>query len=298
MKKTASFLFAVLITTLACGVASPTPQNNQPSVETVVAATMQALTPPFTEQPVTEQPATEPPPAFNGTEINTDSADLVIPTGLAAGASLTKIPPSGTDVPPWDVTPGHDELNLNGYVLQNRFHEPKIFVYPAGDFAALNEGAAENIRRLQITLANPAVALDDDLLPHIPFFNAAAVFSAQTQVIHFQNGVGVRMLTQYAQSTENVNNHELFYHFQGLTSDGGKYIIAIMPASAPFLAEKWDTPVPADGIPFPGYDNPNADFEGYYQQVVAKLNTTQPDVFTPSLSALDALIESLMIKSQ
>lgn len=293
MKKPAIFLFALLVTTLACGVANAPPKNNQPSVETIVAATMQALTPPSEEQPTTE-PST----AFNGTEINTDSANLIIPTGMAAGATLTKIPASGTDVPTWDLTPGHDELAFNGYVLHNRFHEPKIYIYPAQGFAALNEGAAENIRRLQILLANPAVSLDDDLLPYVPFFNAGAVFSAQTHVIEFQNGVGVRMLTQYAQSYANVNNHELFYHFQGLTSDGGQYIIAILPASAPFLAENWDTPVPVDGIPFPGYDDPNADFEGYYQQVVAKLNTTQPDVFTPSLSALDTLIESLLVKGQ
>jgi len=293
MKKLAIFVSVLLITTLACGVTSPPPQNNQPGVETIVAATMQALTP-----PPEEQPPTEPLSAFSGTVINTDSAKMVIPTGMAAGATLTKIPPSGTDVPGWEVTPGHEELEFNGYVLQNRFHEPKIFIYPAQGFAALNDGAAENIRRLQIILANPAVYLENDLLPFIPFFNAGAVFTAQTQVIEFQNGVGVRMLTQYAQSYANVNNHEMFYHFQGLTSDGAYYVIAILPASAPFLAENWDTPVPANGIPFPGYDNSNADFEGYYEQVVAKLNSTQPDVFTPSLSALDGLIQSLLIKGQ
>jgi len=293
MEKLAIFVSVLLITTLACGVTSPPPQNGQPGVETIVAATMQALTPLSEEQPTTETQ-----PAYNGIVINTDNAEMVIPTGMAAGATLTKIPPSGTDVPVWELTPGHDELEFNGYVLQNRFHEPKIFIYPAQGFAALNDGAAENIRRLQIILANPAVSLDNDLLPFIPFFNAGAVFTAQTQVIKFQNGVGVRMLTQYAQSYANVNNHEMFYHFQGLTSNGEYYVIAILPASAPFLAENWDTPVPSDGIPFPGYDNPNADFEGYYQQVVAKLNTTQPDVFTPSLSALDGLIQSLLFKGQ
>lgn len=252
---------------------------------------MQALA-----SPPGQQLPTETETAFKGTEINTDSAVLIIPTGMAAGANMTKIPPSGADVPYWEMTPGHDELELNGYVLKNRFHEPKITIYPAGAFAAMNDGAAENIRRLQIILADPSVPLNDDLLPQIPFFNAGAVFSAQIETIKFQNGVGIRMLTQYAQSYANVNNHELFYHFQGLTSDGSQYIIAILPLSAPYLAENWEATVPADGIPFPGYDNPNADFEAYYQQVVAKLNTTQPDLFTPSLSALDAMIQSLLIK--
>jgi len=291
MKRSAIFLFAILISSLACSIESTPTQTSQPGVETIVAATMQALA-----SPPGQQLPTETETAFKGTEINTDSAVLIIPTGMAAGANMTKIPPSGADVPYWEMTPGHDELELNGYVLKNRFHEPKITIYPAGAFAAMNDGAAENIRRLQIILADPSVPLNDDLLPQIPFFNAGAVFSAQIETIKFQNGVGIRMLTQYAQSYANVNNHELFYHFQGLTSDGSQYIIAILPLSAPYLAENWEATVPADGIPFPGYDNPNADFEAYYQQVVAKLNTTQPDLFTPSLSALDAMIQSLLIK--
>jgi len=291
MKRSAIFLFAILISSLACSIESTPTQTSQPGVETIVAATMQALA-----SPPGQQLPTETETAFKGTEINTDSAVLIIPTGMAAGANMTKIHPSGADVPYWEMTPGHDELELNGYVLKNRFHEPKITIYPAGAFAAMNDGAAENIRRLQIILADPSVPLNDDLLPQIPFFNAGAVFSAQIETIKFQNGVGIRMLTQYAQSYANVNNHELFYHFQGLTSDGSQYIIAILPLSAPYLAENWEATVPADGIPFPGYDNPNADFEAYYQQVVAKLNTTQPDLFTPSLSALDAMIQSLLIK--
>jgi hypothetical protein len=291
MKRLAFFLLTVLISSIACSVASTPTQVNQPNVEIIVAATMQALAP--SPEP---QPTTDPTPQFNGTEINTDSVSLVIPTGMAAGAMMTKIPPSGADTPHWELTPGHDELKLNGYVLQNRFHEPKIIIYPAGAFAAMNDGAAENVRRLQIILANPVSPLSDDLLPHVPFFNAGAVITAQTETIRFKNGVGVRMLTQYAQSYAIVNNHELFYHFQGLTSDGGEYIIVILPISAPFLAENWEATVPADGIPFPGYSNPNADFEAYYQQLTEKLNTTQPENFTPSLSALDALIQSLLIK--
>ncbi len=292
MNRSAIFLFALLISSLACSIASTPSQTSQPGVETIVAATMQALA-----SPPGQQLPTETGPIFNGTEINTNTAKLIIPTGMAAGATMTKIPPSGAEAPYWEMTPGHDELDFNGYVLQNRFHEPRITIYPAGAFAAMNDGAAENIRRLQIILANPSVPINDDLLPHIPFFNAGAVFSAQIQTIQFQNGVGVRMLTQYAQSYAIVNNHELFYHFQGLTSDGAQYIIAILPISVPFLAENWEATVPADGIPFPGYDNPNADFEAYYQQVIVKLNSTQPDVFTPSLSALDAMIQSLLIKS-
>jgi len=80
-----------------------------------------------------------------------------------------------------------------------------------------------------------------------------------------------------------------------LTHDGQTYIIVILPVSAPFLAADGEAPAPADGIPFPGYEDPNADFGAYYQQITARLDATPPDTFSPSLTLLDALISSLSI---
>ncbi|HEX9387675.1 MAG TPA: hypothetical protein VF918_15235, partial [Anaerolineales bacterium] len=59
-------------------------------------------------------------------------------------------------------------------------------------------------------------------------------------MISFQNGQGVRFLTEYAQYAASANNHDLFYHFQGLTRDGAYYIIAILPITVPVLAETSD----------------------------------------------------------
>ena len=148
---------------------------------------------------------------------------------------------------------------------------------------------------MQNILANPSQPLAGNKLPYIPFFNAAAAFTAQEQIVQFQNGSGVRMLTQYAQSFAQVNNHELFYHFQGLTSDGQYYIIAILPISAPVLAESWDATAPQDGVPFPDHSDPDVDFQAYYDQIIAKLNTLSDEEFIPSLTKLDTLIGTLQI---
>ena len=232
--------------------------------------------------PATEQPATEPGPAFSGTPVEFSNVQLNIPPGVAVGATGAQIPPAGDqDSAPWDVTPGHVELAFDGYVLQDRFHQPRIYIYPASAYAALLPGAADNILLLQNLLANPSQPLVGNKLPHIPFFNAAAVFTAQAKIVQFQNGSGVRMLTQY--------------HFQGLTSDGQYYIIAILPVSAPILAENWDTDAPPDGVPFPGYSDPSADFQAYYDQIIAKLNALPEDTFNPFLTKLDTLIGTLQI---
>ena len=82
----------------------------------------------------------------------------------------------------------------------------------------------------------------------------------------------------------------MFYHFQGLSSDGKTYIVAILPISAPILPEdeKSEATVPEGGIPIPTDVGPN---DVYYFSVTEKLTSLAPDAFTPALSALDALIQ-------
>jgi hypothetical protein len=67
---------------------------------------------------------------------------------------------------------------------------------------------------------------------------------------------------------------------------------AILPLQAVFLAPDEDpsSPLPPGGIPFNMYD-PGT----YYQDVANRLNATPPDGFTPSLSTLDALIQSIYV---
>ena len=112
---------------------------------------------------------------------------------------------------------------------------PQIVVFPAAEYAAVNESAAANIQMLQGVLSNPGSVPDSKNLPHITFFNAGPVFQSQVAVVPFQGGYGIRALTEYAQYAAPVNNNDMFYHFQGLTSDGKKYIVAILPVTSPLL---------------------------------------------------------------
>jgi hypothetical protein len=140
--------------------------------------------------------------------------------------------------------------------------------------------------------------LDEHALPHLPFANAAQLFAAQMQPLSFKSGQGVRSLTEYAQYTATINNHDLFYHFQGLTGFGESYVVAILPINSAFLAADSDpaSPLPAGGIQFPGYDvTDESQFQGYYQSVTDLLNATPADQFQPSLTSLDALIRSLEV---
>ncbi|HET6845756.1 MAG TPA: hypothetical protein VFH29_02920, partial [Anaerolineales bacterium] len=105
-------------------------------------------------------------------------------------------------------------------------------------------------------------------------------------------------LTEYAQYAAPISNNDLFYHFQGLTADGKKYVVAILPVTAPMLqADSARSSVPpTGGIAFPDMGSPDpAIYESYYTAVSSLLNTTPADEFTPSLTDLDALIGSLSL---
>jgi hypothetical protein len=73
-------------------------------------------------------------------------------------------------------------------------------------------------------------------------------------------------------------------------------VIAVLPITAPVLAEdeKPESSVPAGGIPIPPSTGPT---DVYYFSVTEKLNSISPDSFTPALNSLDALIQSILVKT-
>ena len=221
---------------------------------------------------------------------------LVIPEGLATGASAETIDVVTDQTgAPWDVAPAHLQLTFEGYSLGTSFHVPQLFVYPAGQYAGMHPAAAVSLKRLQAVLADPSASYNKDTLPRIPFLNAGQVLAAQEKVIHFTGGSGVRFITQYGQDIAPINNSGLFYDFAGLSDDGKYYIIAILPINVAFLAADGnpDSPVPAGGIPFPASSAPGSSFEAYYRQITERIDAAPAGQFTPPLSTLDALIESI-----
>jgi len=291
-KQTLYAIVGVVVITLACSLGAGTPaaptQAQGDQVGTVVAATMQALTAVPSEVAVTQAPT-----QISGTSVSCQNVSFVIPTGLAGGANAEAVPAVGEGSgAPWEVAPAHVKCTLTGYQLPGKFHEPTLFIYPADEYAQAQSGVAEQIDRLKKILAGSTPM--KETLPNVPFFNAAPAIAANIKLTPFQNGNGVRTLTEYAQYYAPINNHELFYHFQGLTSDNKYYIIAILPITAPILAEdeKPEAPVPSGGVPIPTGVGPD---EVYYTSVTQKLNALPPDSYAPSLNTLDALIQSIQV---
>src|SRR5512146_953157 len=281
---------------LACAlVGTPAPLPSGENVSTIVAATIQALTPAVSTVAVVPQATEAPTQAAQGVPVNYKNVSFVLPI---AAAPETVPASSDQNAPPWDAGPEHIHFRFDGYnVPADSFSVTQIDIFPAQPYANANAGGNISLQRLQGVLGNPNAALTNDNLPQVPYFNAASLFAAQVKRIHFQNGDGVRVVSQYGQAYGPVTNNGTFYHFQGLTSDGKYYIIAVLPVEAPFLQNGNDpsAPLPAGGIPFPGYMADNTAAENYYQAVSDKLTSTPDDQFTPSLAQLDALVQSINV---
>jgi len=291
-KQTLVGILGAIILTSACSLSAgiPSTPTAADQVGTIVAATMQALT-----ATPSQNVSTPIPSETGGIPVSYENISLVIPGGVASSATTETMTSVDTNSgAPWEIAPTHWRFTLTGYPLQGKFLEPQVYVYPADEYAQINSTAGEQIERIKKALAGSPLL--KETLPNVPFFNAEHIIAAKIQMLPFQNGSGVRELTQYDQYPAPINNHELFYHFEGLTTDGKYYVIAILPITAPVLAEdeKPESTIPTGGVPIPSNTGP---MDVYYFSVTEKLNSLEPDSFTPSLTTLDTLIQSIFVKT-
>jgi hypothetical protein len=110
---------------------------------------------------------------------------------------------------------------------------------------------------------------------------------AKVEFMDFGNGKGVRYLTQFDQAPIPINNFEMIYTYQGLSEDGKYYIAAIFPVTHLELPESNDV-----------YGDQEFIMENFVTEMaesVTKLESLPDSGFSPDLTMLDALIQSIVI---
>ncbi|MDX1436583.1 MAG: hypothetical protein R3335_07230, partial [Anaerolineales bacterium] len=164
-----------------------------------------------------------------------DGVSFSLDPAVAAGAQGQVVPenPGSQDGPYWEVHPQYVSISLDGYPLSGTQMNPGIYIYPIEDYGRLSPQAGGILDSLKDFLVQKPS--DADQIPFLPIFNAGQVFHSNVDWLDFQNGSGVRFLTIYAQYPAPVNNQDLFYTFQGLTSDGRHSVSVILPVNHPAL---------------------------------------------------------------
>jgi hypothetical protein len=113
----------------------------------------------------------------------------------------------------------------------------------------------------------------------------------QLSYIDFGSGTGLRAISYLFQENpviEPITNQNIFYFFDGVTSDGRYYVSLTYPVSTTALPDSAElTPEQeSDAL---------ADFEGFIISSMAPLSGTVNSDFTPDLTLLDDLLASLKI---
>lgn len=72
-----------------------------------------------------------------GNVVTINNVSLIIPEELANDA-LTEMVSATTDGAPWELSPAHVKITPTRYQLEDKFHQPQIFVYPADEYATVN----------------------------------------------------------------------------------------------------------------------------------------------------------------
>ncbi|MGA9399119.1 MAG: hypothetical protein WBV22_12775 [Anaerolineaceae bacterium] len=218
---------------------------------------------------------------FNGITFSYDPS-------IAQGVTTSVIPavPAGEGAP-FDMAPQTEQIDFTSYVTGDKFHDPRIMVYPVNEYKALNPQVADIITKLQQYIANKP-NIPSGSIPFLPIWNAGQLFSAAPAFISFQNGQGIRFLAEYGQYMAPVNNTDLFYTFQGITNDGNYYVSAILPITHPSLPANYQVDATLQA-------QIDANYDAYLAGILPTLAAQPPDSFTPNLSFLDAMIISLKI---
>lgn len=281
----------MVLSVLACGLpgVGQTPPAAEATDQSTAVPTAAAATaaPTFTSPPPTSPPQATATPLpdviYGGVSFSFDKSIVASVNEQTIAAEN-----AGPDAAPWMSQPEHIRFDFNGYALSGTFHEPRLYIYPVEAYAALSPAAGEIAAELRQFLEQKPAAPQS--IPFLPLWNAGQMLRANIRYLDFQSGSGVRFLSQYGQAVYAINNHSLFYTFQGLTSDNRYYVAAVLPVMHPSL--------PADESYIPGGDMDAFwnNFESYVNEVQQQL-AAQPDAsFTPDLSKLDAMMQSLKIE--
>ena len=281
--------FSILLSlSLACvltgGETEPEPAaDSGDAIATAVAATQEAiqnedLTP-------TDFPTVHPTVTASPVETTIDYAGVrfyfndVLAADITADVNLAVM---NEDVR-WSV-PDHRKFVVNDWVLADAFLPARFTIYLVADFRDINPGVGDRLDALQIMLASKPEDGEGAVVGDI--FNAGQMFMSNVEYLQFQNGEGVRFLTQYGQALSPIGLPMMFYTFPGFTDDGQYYISAMLPATHPSLPHPEQVTMDQAFV-----DN----WETYVADLEVQLNGEPDNMFMPPLALLDAMFESMTV---
>ncbi len=220
--------------------------------------------------------------------------------GVADSYETQVVPatPYDASMPPGPVgAPEHLAVTFDGESLDEAsFAGRVIYLIPVEAYETLwqdagNDYIATSVAALEELLAEQPA--DPESLPVLP--PPPAVMDLAVQVAYLDvpglDAEGVRWVGRFTQDLSPVMNYQLRYLFQGLTADGQTLISASFPITTALLPDSMETMTADEQAAF------DADPQGFLEATASALSFLSPTDFSPSLDALDAMIQSMAIST-
>lgn len=208
---------------------------------------------------------------------------------LAAGVSIDSSAAIEAPVDSLLARPASTRFLFEDYLLPDTAQPARIEVYPVEAYSDASLAAAQiilDLRRMLIERPRQPASP----YPMLPIPEASQLFQSHLGYMDFQNGSGIRYITQLARNSAPITSADLFYTFQGITADGDYLVSAVFPV--------WnDTLLPdSDAVPGDTWEALVFDFAAYRDGIVRTMESHPETAFTPDLSMLDAVVESLAVQ--
>ena len=219
--------------------------------------------------------------------------------GVADSYEVQVVPatPYDASMPPGPVgAPEHLAVTFDGQGLDDAsFAGRVIYLVPVEAYEALwqdagNDTITRSIMALDALLAEQPADPSPPLpvLPQPGGVNDVAVQVAYLDVPGL-DVAGVRWVGRFSQDLSPVMNYQLRYIFQGLSADGQTLISASYPITTALLPDSVQAMTEDEITAF------DEDPQAFLEATASALSFLAPADFTPSLDALDAMIESLAV---
>lgn len=138
-----------------------------------------------------------------------------------------------------------------------------------------------------LTQFEPGINSENGGLPYMPLLTHGQIITARAQYIETDALRGISYLTVFRADIGPFTNQDFLYTFQGISSDGLYYITVTFPLRTDLFPEP-------QGFDMEAFQQ---NFATYIAESVATLSSAQPDDFTPSLDAAEALVRSIQINA-
>lgn len=171
---------------------------------------------------------------------------------------------------------------------------PVVRVYNVADLGGYAEysntlSSLQNLLSLRTditTFMAPSTTNGPDLtLPYLPFPEAGQQLRARAVYVDTPQLHGIAYVTGFRQDVSALAAKDFWYTFQGLSTDGQWYVSVVTPIRASMFPKK----VKAKNNNF----TTEAQYDTYLTDAITKLNAGADDAFTPPLTAIDALVQSI-----